>query len=469
MRIRVRKKCRRLASLLTLVFAFDAAASAQTVRYTVQDLDLGQIGGAGSTASAINDSGIVVGWMVNNVRDTRAARTGAGGIFELLPGLESVSSDAEAINAFGDITGAFQVSAYPNWSYHAMRYTRTGGLEDLGTLLGGPSSFGTGINGGGQVAGWSYVSLTPFVIRGFLSKPGQPLQDLGTFTGGTSASSVASGINDAGQIAGHSETSFGRWHAFRYTPGSGLLDLGTYLYDNSFASAINATGQVVGRVSSPTGEHAFRYTEGVGIQDVHALGTTSGAVGLNDHGDVVGYFYSSSQPVRAFLYTDADGMVDLNTRIDPASGWVLNAAYGINAAGEIVGVGTPTGQHEPRAVKLTPIPPDTTPPTIVSASSDPSLLWPPSGKMVDVHLSVRATDNVDPAPRCSISAVSSSEPAGEGDMAVTGAASLQLRAERDAAGPGRVYSVTVACSDAAGNQAQTVVPVRVPHDMDQPE
>src|SRR5205085_6173944 len=175
--------------------------------------DLGQLGGNGSTAAAINDAGVVVGWMVNNLDDRRAARTGAAGMFELLPGLESLSSNAAAINRFGDIAGAVQVSSEPNGLYHAIRYTRTGGIEDLGTLLGGPSSFGTGINSAGQLVGVSYMNLAPFIVtRAFLSRPGQPLQDLGTFTGGTSASSVANAINDAGQIAGHSETSSGQWH-----------------------------------------------------------------------------------------------------------------------------------------------------------------------------------------------------------------------------------------------------------------
>src|SRR5207249_2505134 len=128
-----------------------------------------------------------------------------------------------------------------------------------------------------------------------------------------------------------------------------------------------------------------------------------------------------------------------------------------------------TSQREARAVKLTPVPPDTTPPTIVSASSDPAVLWPPSSTMRDVQLSVSATDNVDPAPRCSITGVSSSEPTNDGDIVVTGSLSLRPRAERDGPGPGRVYSVNVTCSDRAANQARTVVPVRVPRDPGQPD
>ena len=57
-------------------------------------------------------------------------------------------------------------------------------------------------------------------------------------------------------------------------------------------------------------------------------------------------------------------MVDLNSRINAASGWVLNAAYGINAEGEIVGQGTYLGGFQWRAFKLTPLPPDTTPPIL---------------------------------------------------------------------------------------------------------
>ncbi len=50
-----------------------------------------------------------------------------------------------------------------------------------------------------------------------------------------------------------------------------------------------------------------------------------------------------------------ESLIDLNTLIDPNSGWVLNFATSINAAGQIVGRGTdPNGQ--PRGYLLTPIP-----------------------------------------------------------------------------------------------------------------
>jgi probable HAF family extracellular repeat protein len=190
-----------MAPLALALAGHGAIASAQGTRYTLQDLDLGQIGGSGSAATSINDADVAVGDLVTNIHDTRAARTGANGIFEFLPGLASIPSDAQGVNANGDIAGGIQVSAYPNWAYHTMRYTDGAGVEDLGTL-GGPSSFGYRINRQRQVAGMSYVSVSPFVVRAFLATPGQPMLDLGTFSSSPYASSFAGGINEAGQVAG---------------------------------------------------------------------------------------------------------------------------------------------------------------------------------------------------------------------------------------------------------------------------
>ncbi len=47
-------------------------------------------------------------------------------------------------------------------------------------------------------------------------------------------------------------------------------------------------------------------------------------------------------------------MQDLNDLIDPASGWTLRVATGINDSGQIVGVGA-IGGHE-HAFRLDPIP-----------------------------------------------------------------------------------------------------------------
>ena len=51
-------------------------------------------------------------------------------------------------------------------------------------------------------------------------------------------------------------------------------------------------------------------------------------------------------------------MVDLNTLIDPLSGWELSAATAINDAGQITGYGVIGGQNH--AFLLTPVPEPTT-------------------------------------------------------------------------------------------------------------
>jgi len=110
---------------------------------------------------------------------------------------------------------------------------------------------------------------------------------------------------------------------------------------------------------------------------------------------------------------------------------------------------------------------DTTPPTIVSITASPNNLWPNNHKMVDVTITVIATDLVDPAPMSSIVSVTVNEADngnGDGnttpDFIITGPLTLQLRSERDG-NTDRVYTITIACSDFSGNTAHGTVTVTV--------
>jgi hypothetical protein len=114
---------------------------------------------------------------------------------------------------------------------------------------------------------------------------------------------------------------------------------------------------------------------------------------------------------------------------------------------------------------------DTTPPSIASATATPSVLWPPNHQMVPVTLSVVVSDNCAATAACQIVSVSSNEPPeglGDGDMApdwvITGKLAVGLRAERSGTGNGRVYTIMVRCTDAAGNSSSKTVTVSVPHD-----
>jgi probable HAF family extracellular repeat protein len=81
--------------------------------------------------------------------------------------------------------------------------------------------------------------------------------------------------------------------------------------------------------------HAFIWSNGAGMTDLGTLGgDTSYALGLNDSGEVVGYSYLADNVTRhAFTWTASVGMVDLGTL--PGGAW--SQGEKINASGEISG------------------------------------------------------------------------------------------------------------------------------------
>jgi FtsP/CotA-like multicopper oxidase with cupredoxin domain len=116
---------------------------------------------------------------------------------------------------------------------------------------------------------------------------------------------------------------------------------------------------------------------------------------------------------------------------------------------------------------------DTQPPQI-SVSVDPSRLWAPDHKLVDVTATVTVTDVCDTAPTFVLTKISSNQPdngLGDGNTTadIQGAAlgtpdlTFQLRAERGGPLGGRAYTVQYAASDASGNGAAASAIVKVPH------
>ena len=158
----------------------------------------------------------------------------------------------------------------------------------------------------------------------------------------------AEGINDSGQIVG-----WRNGRAFRRT-GTTFTDLGVPTgFVQSFAYAINGTGQVAGHVINGSGntERIFRYSNGV-MTVIGGLGEYNRAFGINAAGEVVGQGLPVLGLKQGFVFTDANGMQGLNQLIAPASGWYILGATGINDAGQIVGWASgPNGQ---RAIRLTP-------------------------------------------------------------------------------------------------------------------
>lgn len=83
------------------------------------------------------------------------------------------------------------------------------------------------------------------------------------------------------------------------------------------------------------------------LYSVNNLGTLGGssnyAQGLNNNGQVVGWSYTAGDlQQHAFLYSNGS-MSDLNSLIDPTSGWTITDSMFINDAGNIVAFGCNTG------------------------------------------------------------------------------------------------------------------------------
>ncbi len=126
------------------------------------------------------------------------------------------------------------------------------------------------------------------------------------------------------------------------------------------------------------------------------------------------------------------------------------------------------GTHSSRTVTVV----DSTAPIISEITASPNVLWPANYKMVSVTLATSVSDACNATTLCSIS-VSSNEPingTGDGDTApdweITGDRTLNLRAERAGGGNGRIYAITLTCTDAFGHSSSGSAIVAVPHDKE---
>ena len=112
---------------------------------------------------------------------------------------------------------------------------------------------------------------------------------------------------------------------------------------------------------------------------------------------------------------------------------------------------------------------DTTAPKIASVAPSQALLWPPNHQMVPLSVRVSVADVADAAPICTVAGITSNEPVngtGDGDTGpdweIGGGLTFALRAERAGSGNGRLYTITVQCSDASGNSTSGTTTVGVP-------
>ena len=345
-------------------------------------IDLGTLGGDSSCAYSVNDNGQIVGSADNSSNIERACLFGStgGGANKDLKTLGGSKSRALSINDNDQIVG---------WAYNgsdnqrACLFDTTGNGANINVGkcpgAGEVSSLAHSINNGGQIVGAAVGCACRFDPIG----DGNNTQLLGVHPSTSivlwiwpkweepTPNSAALSINNSGQIAGLQDI------AKPPPAGAGSYYRGACLFVNnapwynklsdnpSSARSINNNGQVVGDTTiivDPLPFYSFKHAylfDSTGDGNNIDLGTLGGcdnsmAYAINDSNQVVGYAYNipapslPPSPSLACLFDPTGGgnNIDLNTLIDPSSGWILNCAYDINNDGWIVGGGiNPDGDY----------------------------------------------------------------------------------------------------------------------------
>ena len=214
----------------------------------------------------------------------------------------------------------------------AAQYTVT----SLGTL-GGTHGDAYDVNSSGHVVG--YAANAANVKRPFLWSQSGGMRDLGTLAGGTGTTGRCYGINDLGWGVGTSENGGSVVNATLWRPGQSPQDLGDLTgFTQSYATAVNNAGQVVGVASKLVGsdleQRAFLWTESGGMVDLGTLGGTGTAANaISDNGLIVGSSELTGSAVHAFSCTNSSNMTDIYGDFSGRD----YTANGANASGAVVG------------------------------------------------------------------------------------------------------------------------------------
>lgn len=347
-------RLRLLLATLLLVLGWQATAAAQPppaavaaspYRVTV----FGQPVDSFPTVSGINNAGQIVGQLIIQQDYSGHPFISTGGTLRVLdapPGY--ASSWATGVNDRGDVVGIAAAGDPANTPQRAFLYS-AGQSRALGTL-GGAWSAAAAINNAGQIIGTSANAAGQ--SRAFLYQDGI-MTDLSSKVPGGIAIDPHD-INARGDITG-TWVIDGEPRAFLYAAGA-WTDLGDIGGLNADGRSLNDQGWVTGNATRVDNRIApFLYTADSGMRELTLPNDAFQLIGrgINNRGDVVGDGYSDHGPCCTFL-SRAGVTSDLNSLLEPDSGWSIYQAISINDNGQIAAYGC--GQPGCMIVRLDPVP-----------------------------------------------------------------------------------------------------------------
>jgi len=325
----------RLLELGLMVVALGVPAAAQT--YVTFDPP----GSTDTRPLSINESGSIAGEYANGGNQWHGFARDPLGSFTVFDPVGSTSTYAASINPSGDIAG---------WYLDASNVQHGFVRDSSGTITvfdvpGGTSTLAVGINAGGTVVGFYMASAG---YQGFIRQPSGTIEtisypklyqvvpaavnDAGVITGYAQQApngltlaferkprgatkfvrapdgygSIGWGINRDGAVAGTYEDSAGFhcfvWKAGVFTPFDppGNRKVGIA------GTRINSRGEIIGASGDARGgllAGFLRTAEGVVVPFRVPSGESSYPSGINDHGDIVGYYQDAGGQWHGFLRT----------------------------------------------------------------------------------------------------------------------------------------------------------------------
>jgi probable HAF family extracellular repeat protein len=330
--LRVMKLWLALDVLLAVPFA-----QANPIQYTLTILGLVQHNYPDSIfyPTSINDNGIVAGYARVRVPDN-PSRTDRGVLWQssshytILGTISESSEDsmANAINASGIAVGFSFENTGSSYVQQPVMFTPTG-VVNLG-VKNAFAGYATSINNASQVVGILSFLRPAFTSEAFVYQNG--VMALLGYPVPTNGYSQAFAINNNGLIVGSARFSASSLpRAASYANGA-WTDLGTLGSGSTFAGtaySVNDSGVIVGGWTNMYQAGMFIYQNG---QLTNLAGPTGQAYGssypvINNVGQIT---------VGNFIYQNG-GWQDLNTLIEPGSGWTISSAAGINNEGVIAG------------------------------------------------------------------------------------------------------------------------------------